>query len=148
MFRVWACFTTPATMRQIMARQNFQLDGDDRHFKEMEKAPYTGLWWPDSHAFKVLFDITAETCERYEAGEIDGDKAADIVFEAIRDCESVNTPFGWKGPEDLRFFRATTPTMMKFMWWASTSGPKEMRDLGRSMLAGVVKQGMKGRKVS
>ncbi|MFD1273425.1 hypothetical protein ACFQ51_21960 [Streptomyces kaempferi] len=66
-FRVWACFTTPATMRQIMARQNFQLDGDDRHFKEMEKAPYTGLWWPDSHAFKVLFDITAETCERYEA---------------------------------------------------------------------------------
>jgi FAD binding domain. len=97
-FRVWACFTTPATMRQIMARQNFQLDGDDRHFKEMEKAPYTGLWWPDSHAFKVLFDTTAETCERYEAGEIDGDKAADIVFEAIRDCESVNTPFGWKGP--------------------------------------------------
>jgi hypothetical protein len=38
--------------------------------------------------------------------------------------------------------------MMKFMWWASTSGPKEMRDLGRSMLAGVVKQGVRGRKVS
>ncbi|MBD0707894.1 FAD-dependent oxidoreductase [Streptomyces sp. CBMA291] len=147
-FRVWACFTTPATLRQIMARQNFALDGDDRHFKQMEKAPYPGLWWPDSHAFKHLFELTVETCERYEAGEIDGDKAADIVFEAIRDCESVNTPFGWKGPEDLRFFRATTPTMMKFMWWANTSGPKEMRDLGRSFLTGVVKQGLRGRKVS
>ncbi len=139
MFRVWACFTTPATMRQIMARQNPQLDGDDRHFKEMEKAPYTGLWWPDSHAFKVLFDTTAETCERYEAGEIDGDKAADIVFEAIRDCESINA-LGWKGPEDLRFFRATT-TMMKFMWWASTSGPQgdarpRPLDAGRRRQAG------------
>lgn len=147
-FRVWACFTTPATMRQIMARQNFSLDGDDRHFKEMENAPYTGLWWPDSHAFKELFEITVDTCEAYEAGQIDGDKAADIVFEAIRNCESVNTPFGWKDPEDHRFFRATTPTMMKFMWWASTQGPKEMRDLGRSMLKGVVRQGIRGRKVS
>ncbi|GGR68260.1 NAD(P)/FAD-dependent oxidoreductase [Streptomyces roseolus] len=147
-FRVWACFTTPATMRQIRARQNFEIDGDDRHFKEMENSPYTGLWWPDSHAFKHLFELTNTTCERYEAGEIDGDKAADIVFEAIRECESVNTPFGWKDPEDHRFYRATTPTMMKFMWWANTTGPKEMRDLGRSFLAGAVKQGLRGRKVS
>ncbi|MEU9168986.1 tryptophan 7-halogenase [Streptomyces sp. NPDC048420] len=147
-FRVWACFTTPATMRQIRARRLFETDGDDRHFKELENSPYTGLWWPDSPAFKHLFELTAETCERYEAGEIDGDKAADIVFEAIRACESVNTPFGWKGPEDLRFFRATTPTMMRFMGWAITSGPQEMRDLGRSFLAGAVKQGLRGRKVS
>ncbi|MFJ5230600.1 NAD(P)/FAD-dependent oxidoreductase [Kitasatospora sp. NPDC088391] len=147
-FRVWACFTTPATMRQIMARQNFEFDGDDRHFKEMENAPYTGLWWPDSHAFKHLIDLTAETCERFEAGEIDGDTAADIVFQGIRDCESVNTPFGWKDDESHRFYRATTPTMMKFMWWASTSGPKEMRDLGRSFLKGVVRQGLRGKKVS
>ncbi len=38
--------------------------------------------------------------------------------------------------------------MIKFMWWASTSGPKEMRDLGRSMLKGVVKSAARGRKVS
>jgi FADH2 O2-dependent halogenase len=147
-FRVWACFTTPATMRQIQARQEFQLDGDDRHFREMEKSPYPGLWWPDSHAFKHLLDVTHETCLSYEAGEIDGDKAADIVFQAINDCESVNTPFGWKDGEDHRFYRATTPTMIKFMWWASTNGPKEMRDLGRSMLKGVVKSAARGRKVS
>ncbi|WP_371663121.1 NAD(P)/FAD-dependent oxidoreductase [Streptomyces sp. NBC_00280] len=147
-FRVWACFTTPATMRLLRARQDFLLDGDDRHFKEMEKAPYPGLWWPDSHAFKHLLDLTAETCERYEAGEIDGDKAADIVFDAIRDCDSVNTPFGWKDEEDHRFFRASTPTMMKFMWWANTQAPPEMRELGRAMLTGMVKAGVKGRKVT
>lgn len=148
-FRVWACFTTPATMRLIQARQDFLLRGrDDRVFREMERSPYPGLWWPDSHAFKHLLDVTHETCERFEAGEIDGDKAADIVFEAIRDCESVNTPFGWKDDEDHRFYRATTPTMIKFMWWCLTTGPEEMRTLGRAMIGGVVRQGLKGRKVS
>ncbi|MFI7277203.1 NAD(P)/FAD-dependent oxidoreductase [Streptomyces sp. NPDC049879] len=148
-FRVWACFTTPATMRLLRARQDYLLDGrDDRHFKDMEKAAYPGLWWPESHNFKHLLDLTAETCEKYEAGEIDGDKAADIVFEAIRDCESVNTPFGWKDDEDHRFYRATTPTMVRFMWWANTRAPAEMRDLGRAMVTGVVKSALRGRKVT
>jgi FADH2 O2-dependent halogenase len=147
-FRVWACFTTPATMRLLRARQDYTLDGDDRHFKELENAPYPGLWWPDSHPFKHLMDITAETCEKYEVGELDGDTAADIVFQAIRDCESVNTPFGWKDGEEHRFYRATTPTMMKFMFWASTQAPPEMRDLGRAMISGVVRSAFKGKKVT
>ena len=147
-FRVWACFTTPATIRLIQARQDFALDGDDRHFKDLENGAFPGLWWPDSHAFKKLLDVTVQTCERYEAGELDGDRAADIVFQAIRDCESVNTPFGWKDGEDHRFFRASTPTMVKFMWWASMRGPEEMRDLGRSMVRGVVKSSLRGRKVT
>jgi FADH2 O2-dependent halogenase len=148
-FRVWACFTTPATMRLIQARQDYVNGGrDDEVFRKMEKSPYPGLWWPDSHAFKHLLDTTQITCERFEAGEIDGDKAADIVFEAIRNCESVNTPFGWKDEEDVRFFRATTPTMIKFLWWCNTQAPPEMRDLGRAMVAGMVKQGARGKKVS
>ena len=68
-FRVWAGFTTPATIRLIRARQNFVLDGDVRHFTELEKAPYTGLSWPDSTSFKRLFETTVETCEKYEVGE-------------------------------------------------------------------------------
>jgi FADH2 O2-dependent halogenase len=114
----------------------------------MEKSAYPGLWWPDSHSFKYLLDVTAETCEKYEAGEIDGDKAADIVFDAIRACDSVNTPFGWKDGEDHRFYRATTPTMLRFMWWANTQAPTEIRDLGRAMVSGVVKSALRGRKVT
>lgn len=147
-FRVWGCFTTPATMRLLRARQNYALDGDDRHFKEMENAPYPGLWWPDSPGFKKLLDITAETCEKYEVGELDGDTAADMVFAAIRECDVVNTPFGWKDDEDHRYFLPTTPTMMKFMWWANTQAPGEMRELGRAMLTGVVKSGLRGKKAT
>lgn len=147
-FRVWGCFTTPATMRLLRARQDFQLDGDDRHFSEMENAAYPGLWWPDSHGFKHLLDTTATACERYSDGEIDGDTAADIVFAAIRDCDVVNTPFGWKDEEDHRYFLPTTPTMVKFMWWANTQAPPEMRELGRAMLTGVVKSGVRGRKAT
>ena len=147
-FRVWGCFTTPATMRLLRARQDFALDGDDRHFKEMENSAYPGLWWPDSHGFKKLMDTTAETCEKYEIGELDGDTAADIIFAAIRDLDVVNTPFGWKDGEDHRYFLPSTPTMMKFMWWANTQAPPEMKELGRAMVSGVVKSALKGRKAT
>ncbi|MCX4591804.1 tryptophan 7-halogenase [Streptomyces sp. NBC_01549] len=146
-FRVWASFTTPATMRLLRARQDYQLDGNEQHFKDLENAAYPGLWWPDSSSFKHLLDITAETCEKYEAGTLDGDTAADIVFQAIRDCDVINTPFGWKDDENHRYFRASTPTMMKFMWWANTQAPQEMRALGRAMLSGMVKSAVKGKKV-
>ncbi|MFE1291390.1 NAD(P)/FAD-dependent oxidoreductase [Streptomyces sp. NPDC058751] len=148
-FRVWACFTTPATIRLLQARQDYLLRGkDDQVFRDMEKSAYPGLWWPDSHAFKHLLDVTTETCEKYEAGVIDGDKAADILFEAIRDCESVNTPFGWKDGEEHRFYRATTPTMIKFLWWCNTQAPSEMKELGRAMVSGIVKSGLRGKKAT
>ena len=132
-------------LRLIRARQNFAIDGDDRHFSDLEKSPHTGLWWPDSDGFKKLFDITVETCEKYEVGELDGDQAADVVFQAIRDCDVVNTPFGWKD-EHQTYFAPTTPQMMKFMWWANTQAPPEMKELGRAMLTGMVKSGLRGKK--
>ena len=147
-FRVWGCFTTPATMRLMRARQDFAIDGDYRHFKEMEDSRYPGLWWPDSTGFKGLLDITAETCEKYEIGELDGDEAADIVFKAIRDCEVVNTPFGWKDDEDHRYYLPSTATMLKFMAWANFQGPPEIRDLGRSFLSGVAKSALRGKKAT
>jgi tetracycline 7-halogenase / FADH2 O2-dependent halogenase len=147
-FRVWGCFTTPATMRLMRARQEFAVDGDDRHFREMEDSRYPGLWWPDSTGFKSLLDITAETCEKYEVGELDGDAAADIVFKAIRDSEVVITPFGWKDGEDHRYYLPTTATMMKFLAWANLQGPPEMRDLGRALLTGMGKSALRGRKAT
>ncbi|MDH6132649.1 FADH2 O2-dependent halogenase [Kitasatospora sp. MAA4] len=147
-FRVWGCFTTPATIRMLRARQNFLIDGDDRHFKEMEESRFPGLWWPDSTGFKHLLDVTAETCEKYEAGVLDGDTAADIVFKAIRDCDVVVTPFGWKDDEDHRYFLPSTATMMKFMYWANVQAPPEMRPIGRALLSGIVKSGAKGKKAT
>jgi tetracycline 7-halogenase / FADH2 O2-dependent halogenase len=146
-FRVWASFTTPSSMRLVRARQNFLDDGDLRHFKELENSPYTGLWWPDSTSFKRLFDTMVELCEKYEVGELTGDQAADQLFRAIAECDVVNTPFGWK-EEANRFFLPTSRQMMNFMYWANVQAPAEIKVLGRSMLSAMFKSALKGRKVS
>jgi tetracycline 7-halogenase / FADH2 O2-dependent halogenase len=146
-FKLWACFTTPTTMRLLRARQAFALDGDDRHFQELENSLYPGLWWPDSVNHKRLLDTIAETAEKYEAGVYDGDTAADIMHQAIRDCDVVNTPFGWKN-EKQNYFLPTTQNMVKFLFWINTQAPPELRTLGRALLTGMVKSGFKGKKVN
>jgi FADH2 O2-dependent halogenase len=146
-FRVWANFTTPTTMRLLRARQAFAFDGDDRHFQELENSMYPGLWWPDSVSFKRLLDTIGETAEKYEAGVCDGNTAADIMHQAIRDCDVVNTPFGWKD-ENQRYFLPTTPQMLKFLFWVNTQAPPELRELGRALLTGMVKSGLRGKKVN
>jgi FADH2 O2-dependent halogenase len=147
-FRVWGSFNTPAALRLLRARQNFAADGDDRHFKQLEDSRHPGLWWPESTKFKSLLDTTAEACEKYENGELDGDSAADLVFKAIRDCDVVSTPFGWKDGEDHRFYNPGPATMMKFLAWANLQAPPEMRDLGRALLSGIAKSALRGKKAS
>jgi FADH2 O2-dependent halogenase len=147
LFRVWAGFTTPATIRLIRARQNFVLDGDVGHFKELEQAPYTGLSWPDSTSFKRLFETTVETCEKYEAGEFTGDAAADIVFNALNTCDVVNTPFGWHH-EEKRFFAPTNREMINFVWWANMQAPEDIKQLGRALLTGMFRSGLRGKKAA
>lgn len=146
-FRVWAAFLTPGVMRLTRARLNFALDGDARHFDELEETAYPGLWWPESTDFKNILEATAETCEKYEAGALDGDTAADIIFGMLNECDLVNPAFGWKDPEDTRFVLPTTATMARFMYWANRKAPKEMRELGRALLTGVVRAGVRGKKV-
>ncbi|MFJ6739780.1 NAD(P)/FAD-dependent oxidoreductase [Streptomyces sp. NPDC091279] len=146
-FRLWGCFSTQAGMRLIRARQQFAATGDDRYFKELEDSPYTGLWWPDSKEFKELFDRSVEICGKYEAGELDGDAAADLIFGMIRDCDVVITAMGWKD-EQHRYFLPSTLTMMKFMWWANLKAPHDMRELGRATLLAIVKAGLRGKKVT
>jgi tetracycline 7-halogenase / FADH2 O2-dependent halogenase len=145
-FRVWGAFISPGVMRLTRARLLYVRDHDDRHFQELEDTRYPGLWMPDSTKFKRLLEVTAETCEKYEVGELTGDDAADAVFKLIEDCDIVNPPFGWKDP-DRRFIAPSTLTMGKFLYWASFRGPGEMRDLGREFVKGVLKAGVQARKV-
>jgi FADH2 O2-dependent halogenase len=146
-FRVWAAFLTPGVMRLTRARLNYSLDHDERHFEELENTPYPGLWWPESSVLKQILDATAEICEKYEIGEIDGDSAADSIFKMLNECDLVNPVFGWKGSEDTRFVLPTMQMMAKFMYWSTRQAPPEMRTLGRALLTGVVKSGVRGKKV-
>lgn len=146
-FRVWAAFLTPGVMRLTRARVNYSLDHDERHLKGLEKTTYPGLWWPESTALKNILDVTAETCEKYEAGALDGDAAADIIFDMLNNCDLVNPVFGWQDPEDTRFVLPTTLMMAKFMYWATRKAPPEMQELGRALVGGVVRTGLRGKKL-
>lgn len=145
-FRVWGAFITPGVMRLTRARLRYLKDHDDRHFRELEDARHTGLWWPESDKFKHLLEATAETCEKYEVGELTGSEAAATIQELIQHSDIVNPTFGWKDPEH-RFVAPSTATMARFMYWASVQGPPEMNKLGREFLKGILKAGVKARKV-
>ncbi|MER7488613.1 tryptophan 7-halogenase [Streptomyces sp. NPDC126497] len=145
-FRVWGSFISPGTMRLTRARLNHVKDGDVRHFQDLEDARYPGLWWPNSEKFKTLLESTAETCEKYEAGALTGDEAADIIFRMIKDCDIVNPAFGWKD-ENQRFVAPSTLTMARFLYWASFQAPDEMNNVGKEFLKGILKAGAKVRKL-
>lgn len=146
-FRVWGAFMSPGVMRLTRARLRYVRDRDDRHFRELEESRYPGLWWPESAKCKQLLDGTAETCEKCDVGELTGDEAADIIFAMIKDCDVVNPVFGWKDPEH-RFVKPSPLTMARFLYWASFRAPAdEMRHLGREFFKGVLKAGVKARKV-
>jgi FADH2 O2-dependent halogenase len=145
-FRVWGAFITPGVMRLTRARMLYLKDGDDRHFKELEQAPHTGLWWPESDALKRLLETTAEICEKYEVGELSAAAAASTLMTMLNDSDIVNPTFGWKDAEH-RFVAPTTADMGRFMHWASFSKDANMRELGREFFKGVVKAGVKARKL-
>jgi tetracycline 7-halogenase / FADH2 O2-dependent halogenase len=145
-FRVWGAFITPGVMRLTRARMLYLKDGDDRHFKALEQAPHTGLWWPESTTFKRLLESTAQTCERYEAGELTASQAADTIMAMVQASDVVNPTFGWKDPEH-RFVAPSTLTMARFLRWASFRGGPEMKQLGREFFKGIVKSGANMRKL-
>lgn len=145
-FRIWACFITPGTMRLTKARLRYLVDNDEKHFKQLEEAPHPGLWWPESTEFKNMLETTAEICEKYEAGVLTGDEAADSLQALLAGSALVNPVFGWDKPES-RFVLPTAALMARFMYWASVKAPPEMQELGRATFAGVVKAGLHGKKV-
>jgi tetracycline 7-halogenase / FADH2 O2-dependent halogenase len=145
-FRVWGGFLTPGVMRLTRARVNYTLTGDESHLEDLEKVDYPGLWYPDP-VFREILELTAETCEKYEAGAIDGDTAADVIFDKLNSCDLLNPVFGWKDPEDTRFIVPTTAMMAKFMYWGIRKAPAQMRDLASSTLTGSIRAGLRGRKL-
>ncbi len=134
-------------MRLHRALADFELDGDTARIRSrLEDTAYPGLWWPHDD-FRHILELTAETCEKYEIGELDGDTAADIIFAALRECETLNPVFGWRGSEDIRFVFPTTPMVVRFVAWAARQ-PKtdEMRPVSRSLVRSGVKSILRGRK--
>lgn len=139
-FRVWGCFITPGVMRLSGARLRYAKDGDERHFQALERVDNPGLWWPESSEFKHILETTAETCEKYEAGALTGDEAADIILKMVQASAEVNPTFGWKDPE-LRFVAPSTWKLVRFIRWGLFSAGPDMRKLTRFVIGGALKAG-------
>ncbi|MFE5584813.1 NAD(P)/FAD-dependent oxidoreductase [Kitasatospora sp. NPDC056531] len=137
-FRVWGSGNTPGTLRVNNALRAFKADRDPEVFSALEKAPFTGLWWPDSESFKALLDGTVRACEQYEAQQIDGDTAADRILDLIRGSEAVNPGFGWKDT-DVRFIHPGRAEMAGFLEWAAASPLPELSSMGRDALSALRK---------
>ncbi|MFJ5613615.1 NAD(P)/FAD-dependent oxidoreductase [Streptomyces sp. NPDC093221] len=144
-FRVWGSYLTPGALRLIRARARYEESGDVKWLDDLEKTPNPGLWWPNSPDFKQTVEIMAEACEKYEAGDIDGDAAAKLIMDSLRASDELNPVFGWEDPE-IKFVYPTTAMMAKFMYWANFKAPGEMRELGRDMVSGIVRSGLRGQK--
>jgi FADH2 O2-dependent halogenase len=142
-FRVWGGSLTPSAMRLFRARAEYELTGDEEHLARLERADYPGLWWPHRD-FRQLLELTAETCEKYEAGSLSGDQAADVIFAAIRDCGNFNPVFGWQD-EAHRFVYPSTLQIARFLHWGMRKAPAaEMREMSRALLASSVRTVLKG----
>jgi tetracycline 7-halogenase / FADH2 O2-dependent halogenase len=144
-FRVWCGFLTPATMRLYRARVDYERTGDEGHLRKLERDDYPGLWWPNSD-FKHILEQCAETCEKYEVGDLTGDQAADIIFKVIKDCDSLGPSLGWQD-ENHRFMHPTTREIGKFMLWGMRKAPEgEIRDMTRAIFANTVRSALKGKR--
>ncbi|NUQ99004.1 MAG: FAD-dependent oxidoreductase [Streptomyces sp.] len=132
-FRIWGSGNTPGTLRINNALRKYRTDRDASVFDALENVPHTGLWWPDNDDFKTLLDGTAKACAQYEAKEIDGDRAADIILGLIHESDAVHAGFGWKDVNQ-RFIHPDRGQIADFLQWAARSPVPALNTIGRESL--------------
>lgn len=142
-FRIWGSGTTPGTLRINNALRTFRETKDPSVLDALENVRHNGLWWPDSDTYRALLDVMNETCLRYEAGEIDGDTAADHLFGLIQDSEVMFQGFGWKDPNH-RFIYPSPRDVAEFVGWAASSPLPELSTIGQEGLDYLRKAGLLG----
>ncbi|MGI5519950.1 NAD(P)/FAD-dependent oxidoreductase [Micromonospora sp. CA-259024] len=140
-FRIWGSGTTPGTLRINNALRAFREQRDPAVFDDLEKVKHNGLWWPDSDVYRELIDRMERACLRYEAGEIDGDAAADEVFALIDESDVIFPGFGWKDPTH-KFIYPTPREVRDLLVWATDSPLPELSTLGKAGLDALRKAGM------
>jgi FADH2 O2-dependent halogenase len=145
-FRMWGFTSNYGAMRLTQAELRFEMTGDDQYFKDLEKAPYTGHWWPDDPEMKKLWDLMVETVEKCEVGEISPDDAATTLHNAIYASNLPPAAFGYKDP-DNQWIHPSLFQLAKFLGWAITSGPPSVKVLARGLLRASIRSGIRREKI-
>jgi tetracycline 7-halogenase / FADH2 O2-dependent halogenase len=145
-FRIWGFSSNYGAMRLTRAELQYQLTGDDQVFKDLEKAPHPGFWWPDEPQMKGIWDLMVETCLKCEAGDITPQAAADLLHTTLRTSPLPPAALGYKDP-DNQWVNPSLVDLAKFMRWGMTSGPDTVKTLTSGLLRASIRQGIRRQKV-
>lgn len=146
-FRIWGFSSNYGAMRLTSAQLRYQLSGDDNIFRELEKAPRAGFWWPDDPEMSAIWDTMVETIAKYEVGEVSGDDAANRLFGMIVRSSLPPVSFGYKEPRNPHLHPSLLD-LARFMCWAVTSGPPNVRSLAVGTLRAMLGAAARRRKAA
>jgi FADH2 O2-dependent halogenase len=127
-FRIWGWGTNAGAYRIQRALTAFHKDGDDRHLKALEDAPYLGQYWPDHDGFAKLYDSMIEQVDAVEAEKTTPREAADDIYAQLMAANFVPKNFGF-AERETRFLNPTPRTLARMMRWALTQASPEVRAL-------------------
>jgi tetracycline 7-halogenase / FADH2 O2-dependent halogenase len=145
-FRIWAWGSNAGTFRALEAFRRWRKDGNEGHLLELEEVENPGLHWSDHEGYAELFDEMVAQCDAYEAGQVSGADAADLLYQRLIEAPFVPRHWGWT-ERDLRFINPTVPRISKTMWWAATKSPPDVRRLMLGFLRESTKETLMGRRI-
>lgn len=120
--RVWEATTVLPTVTLERAYADYLETGDDAVFRALESRAVLGLPDPAGADISALLVFTRETCRRVEAGELDPQDAADLVFGELEKSTCLPEPFHrWE--RDYTCFEATPELVGAARAWGRTAAP-------------------------
>jgi FADH2 O2-dependent halogenase len=131
-FRIWGWGTIPGSLRYENMIREFERSKDDEVFAAGENVPNTGLWWPDSAAYAVLFKNMVRLCESVEDGSVEPGAAASQLMAEIQGS-GIFPPVMGLTDENTKFIVPNPDSMKDMMIWLQRSAPEDMRGLTRSL---------------
>ncbi|WP_131736999.1 NAD(P)/FAD-dependent oxidoreductase [Actinomadura roseirufa] len=145
-FRVWGFSSNYGAMRLSRAQLHYNLNGDDQVYRDLEKAPNTGFWWPDEPETKAMWDAMVETVEKFEVGEVSADDAAERILRMVLDSDLPPAAFGYKDPSNHNL-HPTTMDLARFMTWAIKDGPPAARELAAGTVEAMGRAALRRKKI-
>ncbi len=145
-YRMWAWGANAGTYRLSEGLFKYFKDGNEQHFKDLEKAPHLGLYWPDHDGFKDLYDLMIGQVDEYEAGKITAREAADTIYEQLQSVNFVPKNFGFS-ERKLRFMIPGPKTILKTARWLHTEADPVVKRMMTGNGREAVKAKLRGKRI-
>lgn len=138
-FRTWALSTVLATLTLENAYFAYARDGRDEIFQELEQTRHPGSAFPISETYNEMRLTALDLCRRVDEGSLDTKTAAARLFKALREADDVPAACKLAEPDE-HYINITASKMLPAAKWAGTQAPKQIGDVRRGAMSGLVKQ--------